>query len=574
MKGCALPRKVKQWGLTFFLVVLLLFALASAVNAAPGMMGDVNGDGVIDVRDTVMVMRHVLNQQTLTSSQRELADVNGDGVINVFDVNLITQRSLGLISRFPVPDRHTVSFNGNGGMPALQTRTVGHGDTMRAAFERMPLEPTRSGYSFLGWNTRIDGTGSWFTVTTAVYSSQTVYAQWQPVTTTHTVTFNGNGGTPSLQTRRVSHGSTLAATIGAMPTQPTRMGDTFMGWNTRIDGTGSWFTANTAVYESQTVYAQWQSTAAAHTLIFNGNGGTPNLQTRTVNHGGRLGTLPGAMPTQPTRMGDTFMGWNTRVDGTGSWFTANTPVYSNLDLYAQWQSTTFMHTVTFSGNGGTPASQTRTVYHGGTLGTMPGAMPMQPARSGYSFTGWNTRVDGTGSWFTASSVVYSSQTVYAQWQSVTATHTVTFNGNGGSPASQTMTVNHGGSLGIMPSSPILLGAEFIGWNTRRDGTGSWFTAMTTVYSSQTVYAQWRTLTADHTVTFNGNGGYPAIQTMTASHGSSLGALPDSPWLPGAVFVGWNTRMDGAGSWFTASTPVYNSQTVYAQWEPFLPPVTQ
>lgn len=41
-----------------------------------------------------------------------------------------------------------------------------------------PMEPTRSGYVFLGWNTKADGTGEAFTTATKVVKSQTVYAHW------------------------------------------------------------------------------------------------------------------------------------------------------------------------------------------------------------------------------------------------------------------------------------------------------------------------------------------------------------------------------------------------------------
>ncbi len=573
MKGCALLPIVKKWGLTFFLIALLLFAITSTVNAAPRMMGDVNGDGLIDVRDATLVMQHVLNLRTLTFSQRELADVNGDGVINVADVNLITQRALGMISRFPVQDFHTVTFRGNGGYPSQQTRSVSHGGTIGATFDSMPTQPTLSGYTFSGWNTRVDGTGTWFRANTRVYSSQTVYAQWEPTTATHTVTFIGNGGLPTQQTRTLRHGETLGTMPGAMPAAPTRFGYTFMGWNTRVDGTGSWFTAHTRVYNSQTVYAQWRSTHAVHTLSFSGNGGIPTLQTRTVSHGGTIGTMPGAMPATPTRFGYTFMGWNTRVDGTGSWFTATTKVFSNMTLYAQWQHYGSYHTVSFLGNGGTPALQTRTVSYGGTLGTMPGAMPTPPSRFGDTFMGWNTRADGTGSWFTATTAVFSNMTVYAQWQHFDYYHTVTFMGSGGSPAMQSRTVSHGDSLGTipgaMPSPPILLGAQFMGWNTRADGTGSWFSAMTPVYSNMTVYAQWQMLTATHTVTFNGNGGLPASQQKTVSHGESLGtapgAMPIDPTRFGYNFLGWFTYDSGTGGWFTHQTRVYGNITVYALW---------
>ena len=53
------------------------------------------------------------------------------------------------------------------------------------------VEPTRSGCKFTGWNTKPDGTGEAFTAETAVTASLTVYAQWQPVSSTES---GGNSG--------------------------------------------------------------------------------------------------------------------------------------------------------------------------------------------------------------------------------------------------------------------------------------------------------------------------------------------------------------------------------------------
>lgn len=71
------------------------------------------------------------------------------------------------------------------------------------------------------------------------------------------------------------------------------------------------------------------------------------------------------------------------------------------------------YTVTFAKNGGdTQASPGAIeVISGGQVGTLPTV----PARSGYTFTGWNTQADGSGIAFTAATTVTGAITVYAQW---------------------------------------------------------------------------------------------------------------------------------------------------------------
>jgi len=81
-------------------VFILLILLVSTVSSQ--MLGDVNFDGVVDIRDVVLVQRHILGYQPpLTSVQLTAADVNSDGMVNVVDVNLMMQYIQGYINSFP-----------------------------------------------------------------------------------------------------------------------------------------------------------------------------------------------------------------------------------------------------------------------------------------------------------------------------------------------------------------------------------------------------------------------------------------------------------------------------------------
>ncbi len=53
------------------------------------LIGDVDGNGTVDMADALLVMRYVLDINTLTDEQLAVADFNGDGVINTTDVLLI-----------------------------------------------------------------------------------------------------------------------------------------------------------------------------------------------------------------------------------------------------------------------------------------------------------------------------------------------------------------------------------------------------------------------------------------------------------------------------------------------------
>jgi uncharacterized repeat protein (TIGR02543 family) len=217
------------------------------------------------------------------------------------------------------------------------------------------------------------------------------------------------------------------------------------------------------------------------------------------------------------------------------------------------------YTVTFDADGGSPATQMRTVNSGSSVGTAN--WPSAPSKTNYIFGGWYTQQNGGGTQLTSSTTVTENITVYAKW--TVTQHTVTFNADGGSPATQTRTVNSGSSVGSLPSAPSKTDYAFCGWYTGTNGGGTQFTASTTVSGNMTVYAKW-TVT-QYAVTFNADGGNPAMQTKTANSGSSFGSLPSAPTKTGYTFGGWYTTANGGGTQFTASTTVSENMEVYAKW---------
>ena len=64
------------------------------------MIGDINGDGKIDINDATMVQKAAAEIATLTASQSIAADVNRDGNIDVTDVTLIQKYAAEIIDHF------------------------------------------------------------------------------------------------------------------------------------------------------------------------------------------------------------------------------------------------------------------------------------------------------------------------------------------------------------------------------------------------------------------------------------------------------------------------------------------
>jgi len=172
------------------------------------------------------------------------------------------------------------------------------------------------------------------------------------------------------------------------------------------------------------------------------------------------------------------------------------------------------HFTLFDGNDGMPLTQMMTHTPGATYGTLP-----TPTRTGYSFKGWFTAAtNGTQVTNTTSVSLTTFRTLYAQW--IPNTYAVTYNANGGSPASANITQTYDSKYILPTANPTRTGYTFAGWWTANGtSTGSWGTQVTTnttvkITASQTLYARWTP--NQYRVTFNAMGGTvsPAYEIMT------------------------------------------------------------
>ncbi len=64
-------------------------------------LGDINGDGRINVLDAGLIVSYYTGVKALDEIQQKAADVNGDGRINVLDAGLIVSYYTGVITKFP-----------------------------------------------------------------------------------------------------------------------------------------------------------------------------------------------------------------------------------------------------------------------------------------------------------------------------------------------------------------------------------------------------------------------------------------------------------------------------------------
>jgi hypothetical protein len=71
----------------------ITFSLLRQSRKTP--LGDVNGDGLIDIIDAVKVIGFILDQSTPTPEESEASDCNGDDAMDILDVVCIVNIILG-----------------------------------------------------------------------------------------------------------------------------------------------------------------------------------------------------------------------------------------------------------------------------------------------------------------------------------------------------------------------------------------------------------------------------------------------------------------------------------------------
>lgn len=222
---------------------------------------------------------------------------------------------------------------------------------------------------------------------------------------TYTISYRANGGNGTMSDQSGSENSEIYLNKNAFYWNGYR----FTEWNTRSDGSGISYEdgAEINLKENLILYAQWEI-IRNYRVTFHPNGGRgdefsviTDKVTFPVNHGF---TIPG----------NEVVEWNTRADGTGSAYRdgQTLTLNENITLYAQWK---YVNTIVYDSNGGSGNMETQIRPSGSEAVINSNEF----FRSGYYFTKWNTRLDGTGVDYFEQEIITIREDLilYAQWES-------------------------------------------------------------------------------------------------------------------------------------------------------------
>lgn len=475
---------------------------------------------------------------------------------------------------------YTVSLTKGTGISAVT------GDGIYTEGDSVSISATPStGYKFVNWTGYATSTSNPLTFTINQNRSYTANA----TKLTYNISYKaGTYGSGTNSTDIKTYGTALTLK-GA---QFTRTGYTQTGWASDAAGTnlaytlsGS-YTANVAI----TLYPYWEPNI--YTLTINPNGGlmwngdnqtsnsfTTDFAYATKTYMGNLTSAGTFYPDNaPTRTGYTFNSFSfSRGSGQkntagetfyfmgahagGTSINANTWIFNgdyagDVTATAQWTGNTYY--VQYNSNGGSGIMSNSTHIYGTSSALRTNAF----TRTNFSFIGWNTAADGSGTSYsdgqTVSTLIASGTAqLYAQWGE--ATYNIVFDMNGGyytSGSFNTMTCVRGTSYTLPTGTILREGYTFKGWSTSRTATSAAYANGTSVSNigeagtTTTLYAVW--VAKSIKIKYNINNGGTTSSTVTynaTSTTNTLSALPSSWTKSGYVAAGWATSS-------TATSPDY------------------
>ena len=301
----------------------------------------------------------------------------GDRVLNVYkptgEAFIYTFDPNDKDMRFALWDdikTYTVSYNMNGGNGSIGNQTKVQYSPLTLSSTR----PTRSGYTFVGWNTNKNAT-------TAQYqpggrytdnNGATLYAIWKA--NTYTIAYNANGGSGSMNSSSIYYGQTLTLPECKF----TKTGYNCVGYNVRRNSDNKWYTnekgwiteqeinntkSNKKVYsikgsygfdsswtggassnDTFTFYPVWKVKTVTVTFYRNQNGSDNTTATQTFTYGASGQSFSNK---NWTKNGYTLLGWSFDRNATtasysvlsgvtDNWIKDNSP---SRNLYAVWKRT-------------------------------------------------------------------------------------------------------------------------------------------------------------------------------------------------------------------------------------------
>ena len=337
---------------------------------------------------------------------------------------------------------------------------------------------------------------------------------------------------------------------------------------------------------------------ATHTVTFVSNGGT-EIAPKEVVSGLKINE-----PSQPTKDKYLFRGWYEEATFNTKFDFYNTPITSDMTLYAKWEAANSINEIRLVGNyqygnvpeGTLPSFNPRTTTDsitidntnsywvkrtsttslwGGFAGNTPVAYNDGKTDYGYTFRvvtndGYQLDYSNLKIFYNEGEVTSTVEVSKYSWgayvtvnlgkaNGTPVVYTITFNSNDGTSV-ESQNVNAGEKLTEPTPAPTKEGFTFDGWY--EDSTFSKkFDFNTPITDNMTLYAKW--IENKYTLTFDANGGTGSMTPKTDLTGEYTIPANEFTAPSGKQFKGWSLTTTGE---IVTKVDMTENRTVYAIWE--------
>lgn len=411
-------------------------------------------------------------------------------------------------------------------------------------------------YTFGGWfdNQKCEGSAYVFTGKKMPAHNLTLYAKWVPKT--YSVTVYDVDRTKILKTFDVPMGGTILES--QMPEVTLGTGDSFLGWMDMQDHMPFHF--DTRIHRDYKLYAKTGNAEQFMvTYVRGGGSGNAPVDSNKYARGAQAVVLPATGVTPPT--GKVFLYWSAAGDSTRYYPGGKLTVTGDMTLTAVYGQTTEAVTVTYHSNFASDETYTTAEMPNNSTITLPRYTGLDlPENPGYTFAGWNTQANGSGTTYQPDVKVLvdtmaPGNHLYAIWVKGTGTP---------------YEVHHylerlEGAYPYVPHEKDNLRGETGAWTAAAAKSYDGFTPMG--FAQEMIKADGSTVVKifytrnSYLLTYKDSLSTGVYASQTYKYGAAVTAIAD-PTKTGYTFTGWSPSVPAT------MPPV--ALTVYAQWRKTTP----
>lgn len=501
----------------------------------------VTADGLYTLRDPVRKGYVFLGWYDQPYGGEKYESVGGDSAKNV-TLYALWQKC---------DDLFTVYYDLNEGEPEAENPvSVGAGEVHKLN------GASKTGYTFLGWNTQEDGSGEYVEYLYGVDDTLYLYAVFEPKAYVIRYIYEGGYEGEETNPNTIVYGESVPLLSVAL------YGYKFIGWYDAEDGGDKIDVIDkTNILAVTELYARFEPLRFTLMLqagsgMFLSDGENRTEQALTICFGETM-PLPDCSLT-----GYDFLGWNECADGSGEFYKSFTGMEGDQTLYAVYEAKEYLIRYEYEGVYENGKVNPNYITYGDTVALY------SVYRTGYEFIGWfDSEEDGELVEVIDESNIMDISVLYARFDPLKFEITLdagggSFTAPDGAETVYTYIVEYGQTFSL--PSCTREGYAFLGW---LDADGNEVEKITSLnIKDMTLTARWLQTGVEYQIEYILDGG-----TMTAPNPdtalSDVSAPLPEPVREGYLFLGWYDNLGGIGDPYLC-TPFgrMDDLTLYALWQ--------